>query len=89
MSAIDARAALINGNFTLPTSTPAAMKSVREILSKAALELKKVLMDEEHNVGCVIVAMDLLQQAKNKACDSLILPHYNEEEEEVNEDKND
>lgn len=80
MQAIDARVAMVNGNFNLPDSTPKALASIREILAKAATDLKKAIQEEEYNVGCIIAAMDLLQQAKNKACDGLILPHYKEKE---------
>lgn len=81
MQAIDARIEMINGNFDLPETVPTAMKRVREILAKAAADLKTVVEKEEINVGCMITAMDLLQHAKNKACDAMILPHYKNNKE--------
>jgi len=76
MRSINARVAIINGTFELPPSTPKAMATVREILAKAAEDLKAVIISEKHDIGRVIATMDLLQQAKDTACASLILPHY-------------
>lgn len=73
---IDARVAIINGAFDLPDKTPEVMSEVRKILAKAAEDLKVVLLAEKHDIGRVIATMDLLQQAKDTACTSLILPHY-------------
>ena len=72
----DARAAMINGNFTLPEQTLKSMKRIREVTAQAADEINKILKSDNHDVGRRIAALDHLQQVKNIACDSLILPHY-------------
>lgn len=75
--AIDARVAMVNGNFILPDETLQAMKRIREITAKAALEIKKTMYSGvKYDTGRSIAALDFLQITKNTACDALILPHY-------------
>ena len=93
---IDARVALINGQFDLPAETVLAMSRIREILATAASEIdtavrgvkRPAASDEELAVkperrggvafdhGRLQHTMDLLQEAKDTACVSVILPHY-------------
>lgn len=90
-AAIDARLALINGNFPLPAETVQAMREIRVAISDAAASIdvsirgKKRSADEavetparivKYDVGRLIAALDLLQQAKDVACAALILPHH-------------
>jgi hypothetical protein len=77
MEAISARARLVNGNFNLPDETIAAMREVRAACSDLATRLEAIAArgDVKVDVGRMIATMDLIQQVKDTACVSLILPH--------------
>lgn len=90
-AAIDARLALINGTFPLPAETTQVMGEIRAAISDAAASIdvsirgKKRSADEpiestarivKYDVGRLIAALDLLQQAKDVACAAVILPHH-------------
>ena len=76
-----ARVDMLDGNFTLPEGTTDQMRRVRMIMLQAAAELEQVFYDASvYDKGRAIATMDLLQQAKNTACDALILPHHKEGE---------
>jgi len=71
---------LINGNFDLPAKNIAAMKQVREIVAECAQKLTEAVTEVSrhygvgYDTGRLIAALDLLQQVKDTACVSLILP---------------
>lgn len=75
---IDARVGLIDGNFDLPTDTSRRFGVIRKVLQGAAQTIASVVREageDNYDVGRLIAALDLLQQAKDTACVSLILPH--------------
>lgn len=72
---MDARVAMINGNFELPDSTIQGMRDVRAAVAECASKLHEIFKKEKIDTGRAIASIDLLQQAKNVACDALILPH--------------
>lgn len=75
---VEKRADLINAYYDLPGDIPPAMREIRDAISAAAKALaaiEKRLGKEHCDTGRMIHALDLLQQAKNAACDALILPH--------------
>jgi hypothetical protein len=75
-AAVHARVSMINGRFDLPERTPPALNLVREAVADAAEKVTSAVEGAEtHDTGRLIAALDLLQQAKNVACDALILPH--------------
>lgn len=75
--AIDARVAMVNGNFNLPDETLQAMKRIREITASAASEIQKVMYSGvRYDTGRAIATLDFLQIVKNTGCDALILPHH-------------
>ena len=71
---IEARVELINGKFTIPETTTNAMNEVRTILSEAAKRLKTCVEKNPHDKGRLIHTFDLLQNAKDTCCVSLLLP---------------
>jgi hypothetical protein len=79
---IAARVALVNGNFDLPTETKRAMKRITEIVAEAAAEIEREAKKVKYDTGRLIATMDILQQSKDTACVSVILPHYKPEAEE-------
>lgn len=75
MDPIAARVAMINGWFDLPASTVDGMKEIRVAVEECAKKIKDVFEREGKDTGRGIATIDLLQQAKNTACDALILPY--------------
>ena len=77
MNPIEARAKLVNGNFTLPDNTISALKEIREACGELAQKLLDITRQADLKVdtGRMIAAMDLVQQVKDTACVSVILPH--------------
>lgn len=77
---IEARAEMINGNFTIEDpNLGGAMKEIRSAIGDAAKRIRLAsLTAKKCDKSALKDAMKLLQQAKNAACDSLILPnaHY-------------
>ena len=67
------RADMINGMFELPPETKAFMNKARETIERAAKELLDTDDTLALDVGRMIHVLDLLQQAKNCACDAAIL----------------
>ena len=53
----------------------ARMNAVREAVSDAAHKVADAVEEGKHDMGRLIAAIDTLQQAKNIACDAIILPH--------------
>jgi hypothetical protein len=74
---VDARLALINGCFNTPDDvTPA----IREILAKAADDVAGIVRNaSKYDTGRLIAFVDAVQLAKDIACCSLLLPHYQAE----------
>lgn len=74
--AVAARVKMVNGQFDLPAQTLKSMGEIREAVAETAEKIAaSVERNEKHDIGRLIAALDHLQQAKNIACDSLILPH--------------
>ena len=72
-----ARTAMIDGYFNLPEPTIDAMKEIRAAFAECAKKVQHVTLGAgAFDIGRLIACIDLIQQAKNVACDSLILPHY-------------
>lgn len=84
---VSARVALINGNFDLPEESVQAMKNIRKAVSDAAEIIERESKRVKHDVGRLIAAVDTLQQAKDVACVSVILPHYKPQEPVKDESK--
>lgn len=72
---IEKRVEMINGYFTLPENAVKDMKEIREAISVCAHKLQEIFKRNNFDTGRAIAAIDLLQSAKNTACDALILPH--------------
>ena len=74
---IEARAEMVNGNFTInDPELSDAMKEIRTAIGEAAKRVRAASGKvQKCDKGALEDAMKLLQQAKNAACDSLILPH--------------
>ncbi|QJX71203.1 hypothetical protein F-liban_455 [Faustovirus] len=77
MNPIEARAKLVNGNFTLPDTTLVALRRIREACGELAQQLLEISrsVDLKVDTGRMIAAMDMVQQTKDTACVSVILPH--------------
>lgn len=80
LKAIQARVLLIDGQFETPKESKEAFGNVRAIFAKAAQDLSNLLVGKDSKVakvdaGRLIHALDLLQQAKDTACVSLLLPY--------------
>ena len=86
LSPLEARVELINGLFDLPSESSEAMKQIRAIVATCAQDLKVVFdsltKSKEagspppgYDMGRAIAAIDLLQQVKDVACVSILLPH--------------
>lgn len=74
---IAARVDMINGNFELPTVSVTLMREIRECVAAAAKQIEEIFETApEYDMGRAIHTIDLLQQAKNTACDALILPYH-------------
>lgn len=69
------RVEMINGRFDLPQETIQAMNDIRQAVDQCARSIQTATSKVETDTGRLIATMDLLQQAKNVACDSIILPH--------------
>jgi hypothetical protein len=74
-AAVQARLDMTNGNFNLPDETLAAMKEIRAACSEAQAKVVESVEKVKFDTGRLIHTLDLLQQVKNCACDSVILPH--------------
>lgn len=75
-AAVAARVKMVNGHFDLPAQTLTSMGEIRGVVAEAAEKMAaSVECNDKYDVGRLIAALDHLQQAKNIACDSLILPH--------------
>lgn len=79
--AIEARVALINGNFELAEPQTRFMGIVRQALSNAANEIKSNLpVDDQgqgqYDVGRIVAGLDSLQASKDILCAAAILPAY-------------
>ena len=83
VTGLEARVELINGMFPLPkvddkTPTLDMMSKIRQHLSTAAKSIHADLLanpDVKYDMGRMIHAMDLLQQAKDTACVAVLLPY--------------
>jgi hypothetical protein len=76
MDPLEARVEMINGRFDLPKETLEAMDQIRKATETASREIHRAAtLVPKYDKGRLIATMDLLQQAKNTACDALILPH--------------
>lgn len=72
---MDARVALVNGNFDLPEDTRRAMHNIRECVAACATQLAEIARTTTFDTGRMIAALDGLQAVKNTACDAVLLPH--------------
>ena len=79
---VEQRVALVDGNFDLPPEALAAMREVRGIVAEAAARIATSVSKCKHDKGRLIHTMDLLQNVKDTACVSLILPHASKEVDE-------
>ena len=75
MDAIEKRVAMINGNFPLPDEVISDMREIRAAVSECADKLQTIFKRRKIDTGRAIATIDLLQSAKNTACDALILPY--------------
>jgi hypothetical protein len=73
--AIDARLAMINGNFDLPKNTLEVMPALRAAASAFAQEAAALVMSVQCDWGRLIAALDLIQQTKDVLLNAVILPH--------------
>ena len=72
---LEKRVEMINGQFDLPGDSVEGMKEIRIAVSLCARTIHESFKKRKVDIGRAIAAMDSLQQAKNIACDALILPH--------------
>ena len=80
---IDARVAVIDGMFDLPNGTKDRFTAIRGAIQRAAAEVAEAVRgagEGGYDVGRLVAALDLMQQAKDTACVSLILPHHGQKE---------
>ena len=79
---VAARVALIDGQFDLPAENLQAMRDVRAAVAECAKKIQQAVEKKakKNDKGRLIHAMDLLQQAKDTACVSCILPYAEEEQ---------
>lgn len=78
LEALGNNAAMINGHFNLPKDTVVAMGAVREAVSECMFKIYMATVATgtvKYDSGAMIHVSQLLQQAKNRACDALILPY--------------
>lgn len=82
---VTARVALINGQFDLPAENVQAMRDIRAAVEECAKKIQAAVEKtaKKNDRGRLIHAIDLLQQVKDTACVSVILPYAEEEIEEV------
>ena len=76
--AFEQRVEMVDGRFDLPNKTLDAMNQIRGAAAAFARVLQQVHSDlgkDNVNYGRLIAAVDLIQNAKNVACDAVILPH--------------
>lgn len=75
---LDARCAMVDGNFDLTPETREQMKAIRSAFAECAQRLNEIFQKSGvgYDRGRAIASLDHLQQAKNIACDALILPNY-------------
>ena len=81
---IDARVAVIDGQFDLPEGTRERFTVIRGAIKTAAETVANVIRETgegNYDVGRLIAALDALQNAKDMACVSLILPHHKVQQE--------
>jgi hypothetical protein len=77
-AALEARVALIDGQFDLPDTAIKSMKTIRASVAVCARNIADACYDAgegKYDVGRAIAALDGLQQVKDTACVSIILPH--------------
>lgn len=84
LTGLAARVELIDDNVELPPdrSSQAAMRAFTESISDAAKEIEGYLSRHpqvKYDMGRMIHAIDLLQQANNTACAAVKLPHVSKE----------
>lgn len=66
---------MIDGQFTLPDDSPAAMRTIRQAIAGAAEKMASAVESVTgYDVGRLRAAVDFLQQAKDVACQAVILP---------------
>lgn len=75
MDPVQRRVEMINGRFDLPAETVKAMEQIRVATEVCARAIQSATADVQVDTGRLIATMDMLQQAKNVACDAVILPH--------------
>jgi hypothetical protein len=81
---VEARVALIDGTFALPDENKEAMAEIRRAVKECAEKIKDSVRKKakKHDTGRLIHSLDLLQQVKDTACVSVILPFAEAEEAE-------
>lgn len=72
---IEKRAEMINLVLSLPQKSLDAAKDIRVAIDQCAETINKITSGVDHDPAQLSATMALLQQAKNVACDSVILPH--------------
>lgn len=74
---VEARVAMVNGNFPLPDETKAAMRELYKASAEYSAALERIVAKSglKYDKGRLIHAVDLAQTAKDTACQALILPH--------------
>lgn len=78
MDRIDKGVSLINGQFDLPEGTGDKFNVIREELQnacKAVVDVVRSSGDGNWDYGTLVRVTQLLQEAKDVACQALILPH--------------
>jgi hypothetical protein len=71
---VTAHVLLLDGSFKHPNGE--VMTKVKEILGKAGREVEAVIKAApDHHTGALIRAIQLLVQAKDTACQALLLPY--------------
>jgi hypothetical protein len=76
--AIRDRLVLLNGKFTLPDESKAAMDTVRTIFDEAGAKLAALFSGGsglKYDIGRSIHAIDQMQAAKDTACVAFLLPY--------------
>lgn len=85
---VEARVLLLENNVTFSYEFGNSMELICSALGTAAKEIKRVVESApQHDKGRLIAALDALQQARNNARDSLLLPQV-QKEKRPREDSN-
>lgn len=71
---IQSRIDIINGYWPLTDETKAVMNSIRKILSEAANAITTEIEKVPYDNAKLITALDRIQETKDIACVSVILP---------------